>query len=382
MAPLVPIRRDEGILAAVRVWHVAVSVAFLAPLLSGGQDPDSTQNGFWPPSTDGLVFVWENGNASNTIPAEGSVGELCRVIPTGQAKFTRFWAMDLTDGAFHPEQTMSANVQARLRASRQFTLAVVITPSHTDGKHAAHVVSYGATDAKWTFVLAQRGDALVVGLDASAPEQTRLLDVGRLEAGIVRHVVVVVAHGVLTAYIDGRKVSSYDDVRTDFSAWEEPQLWFGAAPDGSGEWSGRLEGIALYDRALTRDEVQRHHRAYAERLAGRAPLPTLEVDALLTKKRDIPRDTAYPNTLVVFDYRVDAVREGKYDGRKALVAHRGNLNGRRQVATEELRVGQVYRLRIEPFDAHPELAALQIVMNLDDIHLPLFYAICDPAGIR
>jgi hypothetical protein len=377
MVPLVPIRRAEGIFAAVvRVWHVTVVVAFLAPLSSGAQD------GFWPPSREGLVFVWGNGNASNTIPAEGSLGELCRVIPTGKAKFSRFWAMDVTDGAFHAEQTMSDSVWDRLRVSRQFTLAAVITPSHTDGTHTAYIVSYGAADAAWAFVLAQRGDALQVGLDAAAPQETRLRDVGRLEQGIMRHVVVAVADGTLTAYINGRKVLSCDDVRTDFSAWEEPQLWFGSAPDGSGEWSGCLEDIALYDRALTRDEVQRHHRAYAERLTGRAPLPTLVVDALLTKKRDIPRDTAYPNTLVVFDYRVDAVREGEYDGRQALVAHRGNLNGHRQVATEELRVGQVYRLRIEPFDAHPELAALHTVMNLDDIHLPLFYAICDPAGIR
>jgi len=383
MAPLVSIRRADGISAAVvRVWHVTVAVAFLAPLLSGAQDPDSTQNGFWPPSTDGLVFVWENGNASNTIPAESFVGELCRVIPTGQAKLNRFWAMDLAHGSFHAEQTMSANVRDRLRASHQFTLAVVVTPSHTDGTRATHVVSYGATDAEWAFVLAQRGGALLVGLDSSAPEQARLRDVGRLEEGIVRHVVVTVADGALTAYMDGRKVSFYDDVPMDLSVWEEPQLWFGAAPDGSGDWSGRLEGIALYNRALSRDEVQRHYRAYAERLTGRTPLPTLEADALLTRKRDIPKDTAYPNTLVVFDYRVDAVREGAYNRRQALVAHWGNLNGRRQIATEELRVGHAYRIRIEPFDAHPELAALQIVMNLDDLHLPLFYAICDPVRIK
>ncbi|MEO2004890.1 MAG: LamG domain-containing protein [Candidatus Poribacteria bacterium] len=358
------------------MWYATAAVAFLAPMLSVAQDM------FWPPPTDGLVFVWETGNASNTIPGPGPVGELCRVIPTGQAKFSRFWAMDLTDGAFHAEPMMSDSVGHLLRVARQFTLAAVITPAHADGTHAAYIVSYGATSSEWAFVLAQRGDALQVGLDASAPAETRLRDVGRLEEGIARHVIVAVADGGLTTYIDGRKVSSHDDIRTDFSAWEEPQLWFGAAPDGSGDWSGRLEGVVLYNRALSRDEVQRHYRASAERRTGRTPLPPLEVDALLTRKRDIPKDTAYPNTLVVFDYRVATVREGEYDGQHALVAHWGNLNGHRQRTTEELRVGQVYRLRIEPFDAHPELAALQIVMNLDDIHLPLFYAICEPAGMR
>ncbi len=287
--------------------------------------------------------------------------------------------MDVTDGAFHAEQSMSDSVGSRLAEARRFTLAAVVSPGHVDGTHAAHIVSYGTTGADCAFALAQNGDTLQVGLEASGPAGTRWRGVGRLEAGIARHVVIAVGDDGMTTYIDGRRVSSHGDVRADLRGRDDQQLCFGAAPDGSGDWDGRLEGVALYDRALGRDEVRRHYEAYARRLTGRAPLPALVVDAVLTRKRDIPKDTAYPNTLVVFDYRVDAVREGHYDGRRALVAHWGNLNGRRQRATEELRVGHAYRLRVEPFDAHPQLAALQIVMNLDDLDLPLFYAIRDPA---
>jgi hypothetical protein len=206
--------------------------------------------------------------------------------------------------------------------------------------------------------------------------------VGRLLEGRAQHIVVGVADGVLTAYLDGRQVSTYGDASTDFSGGGRPQLWFGAAPDGSSDWSGRLEGIAIYNRVLGHTEVESLHRTYAERLAGRTPLPALEVDALLTRTRDIPRATAYPDTLVVFDYRIAAVREGVHEEGPALVAHWGNLNGHRQPSTEKLRVGDVYRLRLEPFDAHPELAALQIVMNLDDLDLPMFYAIREPVGMR
>ncbi len=373
---------DRISVAVFPTWRVAVTAVLLAPVLSAALHTEGATDPPWPPLTDGLAFVWENGAASNTIPTDGPVGELCRVIPAGQAKFDRFWAMDVTGGAFRAEPETSAGVLRRLRVSRQLTLAAVVMPASADGDQTVHIVSCGTASVPSLFVLAQRGDVLLLGLRESAPKQMRLWDVGQLQEGRARHVAVTIADGLLTAYLDGRQVSTYGGVSPDFSGEGEPQLWFGAAPDGSSDWSGRLEGIAIYNRALSHSEVERHYQAYAERLMGRTPLPTLEVDALLTRKRDIPRATAYPDTLVVFDYRVIAIREGVHEEGPALVAHWGNLNGRRQLSTEELRVGDVHRLRLEPFAAHPELAALQIVMNLDDLDLPLFYATSAPTRTR
>jgi len=131
-------------------------------------------------------------------------------------------------------------------------------------------------------------------------------------------------------------------------------------------------------RALRADEVTEHYQAYSQRIIGRTPLQVLEVRARLTTKRRIPKAEAYPNSLVVFDYRVSAVNKGVYEEKKILVTHWGNLNRLRQQATQNLRIGQSYRLKLEPFEDHPELAAIQLVMNEDDFHLPLFYAVADP----
>ena len=88
----------------------------------------------------------------------------------------------------------------------------------------------------------------------------------------------------------------------------------------------------------------------------------------------------YPNSLVVYDYRISTVREGDYGDEKVLVAHRGNLNGKRNRVVGGLVVGRRYVLALEPFEEHPELAGLQIVGNDEDWHLPLFYAVSEPTA--
>ena len=332
----------------------------------------------WPPSTDGLAFRWENGSESNTIPSDGPVDQLCRLIPSGQAKFNRFWAMDVADGAYRAEPVMNTSILERLRESNQLTLEVTVTTSSNSGSGLGHIVSYGRDSRDWSLVLAQRADALVFGIESSASGQLPLMEVGRLVEGRPHHVVVTVADDAVIGYIDGQPVSSHDIDQIDVSAWAERRLSFGQASDGSSDWAGTIEGVALYDRALSADEVGRHHQAYAPRLEGRAALPQLEVEARLTEKRDVPRASLYPNTLVVFDYRVNAVNLGSYDEEKILVTHWGNLNGERQTTTQDLQVGRSYRLRLEPFDAHPELVAIRLVMNEEDFHLPMYYAVSAP----
>lgn len=348
-----------------------------SPVVSAAQEPES-----WPPSTYGLAFLWENGGESNTIPTEGTVDQLCRLIPRDRGRFTRFWAMDLAGGAFHAEPMMNASVLDTLQESNQLTLELVITPSRNDASRPVHIVSYGETSNSWSFVLAQQQDALLFGVRGLGSGQSQLIDVGQLAQGQPHHVVVTVGDDAARSYIDGRLAFSDDATPVDFSGWTDSQLSFGQAADGSGDWAGSVEGVALYNRTLSGDEAEMHYRAYAGRLKGRGPIAALEVEGRLTTKRDIPRATVYPNSLVVFDYRLTAVSDGTYDEEKILVAHWGNLNGERQMATQDVRVGRAYRLRLEPFDQHPELTALQIVINEEDFHLPLFFAISDPTPLR
>jgi len=335
---------------------------------------DSTESLPWPPSTDGVVFLWENGSTSNTLPTGGSVKQLCRLIPRGQGKLNRFWAMEVAGGAFHAEQTMNASLLEGLQGSNQLTVECVITASGNDYSDPAHIVSYGKGAEDWNFVLAQQKDALLFGVKGSSARNGELTRVGTLTVGKPQHVIVSCIGNVLRCYINGQLVSNHDAIHIDCSNWTEGQLAFGQASGGTADWAGSLESVALYNRALSEDEAKQHSLAYSQRLQGRPPIGQLLVNARLTNKRTILKAKVYPQSLVVFDYQVNTVQQGAYKEKKLLVAHWGNLNGVRQEATQNLRVGKSYPLVLEPFEDHPELESLRIVMNEEDLHLPIFYA--------
>jgi hypothetical protein len=326
------------------------------------------------PSTDGVVFLWKNGSESNTLSTDGAVKQLCRLIPRGQGKFNRFWAMEVADGAFHAEQMMNASLLEGFQRSNQLTVECVITPLQNEYSDSAHIVSYSKGAEDWNFVLAQQKDALLFGVKGSRARNSELARVGTLTAGKPQHIIVSCSGNVIRCYINGQLVSSHETIQIDCSSWTEHQLAFGQASDGTADWAGSLEGIALYNRALNEDEARQHSLTFSQYLEGRPGIGQLLVNARLINKRTIRKATVYPQSLVVFDYHVNTVQQGVYKEKKLLVAHWGNLNGVRQEATQNLRVGKSYTLILEPFADHPELESLNIVMNEEDLHLPVFYA--------
>jgi hypothetical protein len=223
-----------------------------------------------------------------------------------------------------------------------------------------------------------QNDELLAGPGPSATGKQRLLHLTKVVAHRPYHVVLTQRRGTITAFVDGDQIVVREAPLLDIAEWEGGQLSFGQAADGSGDWPGSAEGIALYDRALTGHEAGQHYRAYARRLGQRRPLPALTVQAQLMKTRDAPKASAYSNTLVVFDYHIEAIIKGSCSEERVLVAHWGNLNGERQRAPQELRVGHSYRHTLEPFDDHPELSSVQIIMGDADFSLPLFFASGDP----
>ncbi|MHC4216803.1 MAG: LamG-like jellyroll fold domain-containing protein [Planctomycetota bacterium] len=319
------------------------------------------------------VFLWENGSESNTLARGGPVEQLCRLIPKGQGKLNRFWAMDVTAGSFHAEQEMNESLLKAFQKSNQLTVECVITASGNGYLEPVHIVSYGKEAKDWNFVLAQQKDGILYGVKGPSDQNVKLARVGTLTPGKAQHVVVSCVGNIIWCYINGQLLSSHDTIQIDCSSWTEAKLVFGQAADGSADWAGSLEGVALYNRALNENEAKQHSLAYSQRLKGRPTIAQLSVNARLINKRKILKANAYPQSLVVFDYQVNSVQQGAYKEKKLLIAHWGNLNGIRQEATQNLRVGKSYPLVLEPFEDHPELESLRIVMNEEDIHLPIFY---------
>ena len=346
----------------------------------------------WPPSTAGLVFLWDNGEASNTVPTSDGIGRLCRLVPEAGAVFDRFWAMDLSGGAFRAEADTNALLRDAIRDSEAFTIEAVLASTGDAAAGFYEIMSFGLSigaagrcnalhrDAEALcnqhgFVLGGRFNLVFFGLAGPESQGSRVFDVGFQLGERPRHVLITYDSGELDIYLDGEP-RRFPQADFDLSASPDAALAFGAP----GSWNGSVERVAFYTRAFSAADAAAHYSANVERLAGRSPLPALEVDARLVEKRHVPRAEVYPNSLVVYDYRVSTVREGDYGDEKILVAHRGNLNGKRNRVVGDLVVGRRYVLTLEPFEEHPQLAGLQIVANDEDWHLPLFYAVSEPTA--
>ena len=116
--------------------------------------------------------------------------------------------------------------------------------------------------------------------------------------------------------------------------------------------------------------------------AGRTPRPAppaslIVVDARVSVDVTVPtpRDIApYRNGLLVLEYEVLDVIDGRYDETTLLAAH-WIIRDATLLDTAVRAAGSVVRMTLEPYTAHPELEGERLVMDSDRFDLPLFYDI-------
>ncbi len=110
---------------------------------------------------------------------------------------------------------------------------------------------------------------------------------------------------------------------------------------------------------------------------GSAAAGRIVVDARLVSPGTIPAPRAilpYRHALVANVYQIDRVVEGTYGERSILVAQWAIRDGR-VLASARKTAGTVYRLTLEPYDAHPELEGERLVMERDAPGLRLYYEV-------
>ena len=224
---------------------------------------------------------------------------------------------------FEREADTNALLRGAIQDSEAFTIEAVLTRTGEAADGFYEIMSFGLSigaagrcnefhpDAEALckqhgFVLGGRFNLVFFGLAGPDSQGSRVFDVGYKLGERPRHVLITYDSGELDIYLDGEP-RRLPRAEFDLSASADAALAFGAP----GTWNGRVEGVAFYTRAFSAADAAVHYNANVARLAGRSPLPGLEVDARLVEKRRIPRAEVYPNSLVVYDYRVTTVRGGR-----------------------------------------------------------------------
>ena len=94
------------------------------------------------------------------------------------------------------------------------------------------------------------------------------------------HLVLTAGKKEIAFYRNGEKAGTHPGLPTDFPAFEDGRLYFGNDAKGARPWRGRLERAALYNKALSAEEVRKAAGAIMDDIRGRPAVPRIEIEGL------------------------------------------------------------------------------------------------------
>lgn len=165
----------------------------------------------------------------------------------------------LPGNALEASRGVSALRKALVK-SGQLTIETVLQTDSLDQGGPARIVTFSRSVMERNFTLGQSGNALVFRLRTSETEydgqHRNLLVPGVLDPQRMQHLVVTYDGSRVRLYVDGQLHPESLGLGGDFSGWGRNHvLAFGDEPPGGRAWCGRLQHVAMYDRALAPDEV-------------------------------------------------------------------------------------------------------------------------------
>ena len=332
----------------------------------------------WPVNPEGLVLAWEDGQGLRELRSSGETrGQTLNLTPRNRARFTAHQTMVLDGGSFLAPEADAPLLDA-FQKSGEMTLEAVIQARASHQTGPARILTFSQGTGTRNFTLGQERDQFVIRLrtdNTGRNAHERQIELGPVDTERPVHLTVTYRPGELIAYVDGRKSVHSTAHQGDFSSWEPYGFHMGAESDGGRDWAGTLEGIAIYNRCLDAGEVRANAEQAALRLAGRAPVPGVEVEARLLAATPVPKLSEiepYREIMVAHEYELIRSVHGIAPPRRFRVYHWGLLDGQAQAlpATEP---GQTATLHLESFEAHAHLRDIYPADALNpDFDIPVY----------
>ena len=355
--------------------RVPASVASPAPT-PALQEPGIDSTNHWPGDLRDLVFLWRDSLAPNEV-ISGNSTRVCRVEPQKHARWGRHGTMNTNGGSFLARREGEQVIEA-CRLTGAFALEMLVTPRRSMEPGGATIVCFSDTTGQTQIRLLQDRETIYLEISAAQdPSRVSRFPVGSASAEMRTHLVVNVSGGTVESHVNGEPVFTANAPEADPRSWTGGSLRFGDTPNHDSNWSGSIEGIAIYARTVKAREVSLKHDLYQSRLHRRRTVPGVEVQARLVHPTPTPEPRTlapYRRALAVFSYDVEA----GLDDERIQVVHWTILDGQRLPGVADRIPGTVHHLKLAPFDEHPELSTERILMERVDPKLPFYYDLSDP----
>ncbi len=321
------------------------------------------------PFPEGLYLLWKDANASNDADNRRWDAE-----SYGRAFWGPFAEMELDGGYF--EIIGSGEPVESPDMPTAFTLEAIVRPADVVTSVATPILVHAGEDQTY-WALEQVRDRLHLRSIASDTEQEWTILMGAVQPDQSTHILLTYDRGDMRAWRDGEQWSTWH-LPQDLTLPRAHTLWAGRNPHAAHvpTWRGRIESVALYDRALSDAEAKARQAWGRERLADREEPPEFTVTARLNEALDPPDPNdilPYRRALQTQAYTVEAAppESGLSPGDEIAVSHWTILN--EQVVERDFVSGESYDLHISPFDKRPLLESERLFQDADFILLPHFY---------
>jgi hypothetical protein len=327
----------------------------------------------WPVERGELLFAFSDVfTPSHALGSDGKPLLGWHFTPTGYGHVQHDGALLLGRGGFVAEQ-LKPFLSASLRNGEGFAASLWLIPETLteDGS----ILTLGRefpNDNTWLRI-EQHGAILRVQIATEAGPI--VLPAGDAKANVATSITVSCTRTHAVILRDGveltRKVFPSPP-----ACPEELTIRLGSSSPEVIGWSGAVEGIFIYGRALSATQVQTLHESTAQGRSQRKHVPSLHVRAVLRGKSTVPtpEDLApYTQGLTVFLYDVVKVLSGDYDGSQLHVAHWTVLD-ERALAFASVVEGSMHELHLESYDRNPQLATENLSDDVvEDFAIPYFY---------
>jgi hypothetical protein len=326
------------------------------------------------PKVPGAVFALRNGSVTTPVVAFDTKGRELMAFncaPRGRGLLGRFHELICDGGSFHARDA-GPWLGLQVAKSGAFTFEVTLTPAEAPAKTPGVVLAYGDDEGEDAALL-QDKTGLSLRLRGTPP-----VVLFAAEAGKPVHVLITRDKEQWVAYRDGRQAGS-GPLAASAPAWGTRQFVMGAAWSGSEPWRGRMEGIAVFPRALTAAEATGEAAASRALQAGRKPASTLRFRGTLVRQAKTSALEAirpYTRSLSAAEYKIEEVLAGEWKEPSITVLHWMIMDSKR-LPIADRKSGTAVELSVERLDQHPQLEECRRDELEGDIDADLFYCESD-----
>jgi hypothetical protein len=351
----------------------------------------------WPASPDGVLVVWTADNhyaLGATGRYEGQALKLDKFRKKvgreglGFPALDRFgrWALPCGNDGIVPLLTDKAANSALGSAydkTGELTIELVFATRQLQQRAGTDINKNNDPDG--ASYLAIVGDSVAGVMVQQLDDELRLkvsgqpaVKIGKLTDTRPHHLVVTYKPGRVQAWLDGVQTADSTDIQGKAKInWSNGVSLGREAKYKPAAWQGWIDAVAVYARPLAEAEAKANAATFAKIIAARKMPERIvaEVNLVATSKTPTPEQIApYQNALVINEYEVVSVREGKFDAKKIRVAEWGLWDT--MPAKSWMFMPQRFRnqpIHLEPLESNPQMER-ELVFNTlpEDFETPQF----------